>query len=260
MALLAVACLLAEVQLTRPSGHCSTGPTLLSLLNMRIDTKSTKRVAYVRPAYRDQLRRKFTEESGIKLDELGGIVIDEVSFNELNVFGHVDMRLRVLMDNLDVMCGGIPLLLCGDNHQKPPPAGTPWYRSLVQDAVDHGARVAEGPSMAAARGLQLLHAARRVELTTLMRVNEGEEKEFAGFLKQMRDISHEQPVSDQLLFKLRKVSHLLPGSRPVASRLPPPPRSPACLQLRLPPAGSSRRARPSLSLFLFLCCNSEGEH
>ena len=181
------------------------GPTLLSLFNMRIDTKSTKRVDYVRPAYRDQLRKKFEEESGIKVEELGGIVIDEVSFIELGTFGHVDGRLRALTDNMDLLCGGVPILLCGDNHQKPPPAGTPWYRLLVQNALEDGALVAEGPSMAVSRGLRLLHAARRVELKRLMRVNEGED-EFAGYLQQMRDIGHEQPVPSGLLSKLRKVS------------------------------------------------------
>ena len=66
-------------------GPCVTGPTLLALLNMKIDTKSTRRVADCRPAYRDLLRKKFEDESGVKLDELGGIVIDEVSFNEIAV-------------------------------------------------------------------------------------------------------------------------------------------------------------------------------
>ena len=176
------------------------------MLNMRIDTKNARRVDYVRPAYRDQLRKKFEEEAGFKIDELGGIVIDEVSFNEVGIFGHVDGRLRAMTGNMDVMCGGIPILLCGDNHQKPPPAGTPWYRSLVQNALEGGALVAEGPSMAVSRGLRLLQAARRVELTRLMRVNEGEQKDFAEYLKQMRDIACEQPVSGTLLQELRKVS------------------------------------------------------
>ena len=181
------------------------GPTLLSLFNMKIDTKSTKRVDYIRPAHRDKVRKKFEEESGIKVEELGGIVIDEVSFIELGTFGHVDGRLRALTGNMYLMCGGVPVLLCGDNHQKPPPAGTPWYRLLVQNALEGGALVAEGPSLAISRGLRLLHAARRVELKRLMRVNEGEE-EFAGFLLQMRNIGHEQPVPSGLLDKLRKVS------------------------------------------------------
>ena len=35
-----------------------------------------------------------------------------------SVFGHVDHVLRAMTGNLDVPCGGVPILLCGDNHQK----------------------------------------------------------------------------------------------------------------------------------------------
>ena len=181
------------------------GPTLLSLFNMRIDAKNAKRAALVPPALREKLRRKFEEESGVRLADLGGIVIDEVSFNELNLFGHLDARLRALTDSVGVLCGGVPILLCGDNHQKPPPGGTPWYRSMVKNALADGATVAGGTSMAAARGLRVLHAARRVELTRLMRVEKGEEK-FVQFLKQMRDTDAERPVSPGLLESLRPLS------------------------------------------------------
>ncbi len=44
--------------------------------------------------------------------------------------------LRALTGNLDVPCGGIPLLLCGDNHQKPPPGDCQWYRELVESLPD----------------------------------------------------------------------------------------------------------------------------
>lgn len=87
---------------------------MLALLNMKIDTKNAKHVAYERPALRDKLRKKFALESGVQVEDIGGIVIDEVSFNEINVFGHIDCRLRVLTGNMDVMCGGIPILLCGE--------------------------------------------------------------------------------------------------------------------------------------------------
>ena len=39
------------------------------------------------------------------------------------------------MGNPNVPCGGIPLLLCGDNHQKPPPGDVQWYVELVQGLV-----------------------------------------------------------------------------------------------------------------------------
>ena len=63
-------------------------------------------------------RAKFFSECGVSLDDVGGIVIDEVSFITAAVFGHVDHVLRAMTGNLDVPCGGVPILLCGDNHQK----------------------------------------------------------------------------------------------------------------------------------------------
>ena len=118
-------------------------------------------------------RAKFASECGVSLDDIGGIVIDEVSFITAAVFGHVDHMLRVrrpmvapmqehpcspmpthahpcspmlthahscspmlthahpcspmpththprqaVTGNLHVPCGGIPILLSGDNHQK----------------------------------------------------------------------------------------------------------------------------------------------
>ena len=59
--------------------------------------------------------------------------------------------------------------------------------------------------MAAARGLQLLQSARRVELRRLMRVAEGEEA-FTAFLKEMRNTDAEQPVPAKLLSGLHTVS------------------------------------------------------
>lgn len=67
------------------------------------------------------------------------------------------------------------------------------------------ALIAEGPSMAAARGLQLLRAARCVTLKRVMRVNPGED-EFLKHLNSMRDIDSMQPVPSELLHSLRKVS------------------------------------------------------
>jgi hypothetical protein len=87
------------------------GPTLLSLLNMRINTKAAKRISCLNQADITKLRKKFESESGVKVDELGGIVIDEVSFTEAQVFGHLDARLRCLTGHMDVICGGIPILL-----------------------------------------------------------------------------------------------------------------------------------------------------
>ena len=110
------------------------------------------------------MRKKFAAECGVQIEDVGGIVIDEVSFNELQIFGHLDSRLRQLTGNTDVMCGGIPILLTGDNHQKPPSNGTPWYKELVDDAEAGGVLLGGGTSSAKACGLRLLKSAWRVKL------------------------------------------------------------------------------------------------
>ena len=181
----------------------SGGPTLLSMLNLRARNGSASRIMRLQQADRVRLRQKFEEETGIKVDELGGIVVDEVSFADCETLGHMDERLRELTGNIDLMCGGIPLLLCGDCHQKPPPAGTPWYRVMVQNAMDNGRLVSKGLTDAVTRGMTLLHMARRVELRRLMRVLNGE-KAFVSLLTQLRNPNVEQPVSAELLRRLEQ--------------------------------------------------------
>jgi hypothetical protein len=57
----------------------------------------------------------------------------EISFIGTTVFGHVDRGFRILLDSaqLDQTLWAMPMLLCGDNHQKTPLGGTPWYQYLV---------------------------------------------------------------------------------------------------------------------------------
>ena len=90
------------------------GPTLLSVFNLGVESKNSKRIEQMSHGRREAARKKFKDECGVEIDNIGGIVIDEVSFNELEIFGHLDARLRQLTGNVDVVCGGIPLLLCGD--------------------------------------------------------------------------------------------------------------------------------------------------
>jgi hypothetical protein len=72
--------------------------------------------------------RKFQNESGAPIEEFGGIVIDGISFIDTAIFGHVDKAFSILLGSAEsdkTICGGLPLLICSDNHQKPPPGGTP---------------------------------------------------------------------------------------------------------------------------------------
>ena len=94
------------------------GPTLLALMSLSITCKNARDVRQLSDVAVAAARAKFFSECGVSLDDVGGIVIDEVSFITAAVFGHVDHVLRAMTGNLDVPCGGVPILLCGDNHQK----------------------------------------------------------------------------------------------------------------------------------------------
>ena len=133
-----------------------------------------------------------------------------MSFNEIKVFGHLDVQLRILTGNRHVLCGGIPLLLCGDCFQKQPPGanGCSFYKSLVVSAEKAGDVDTHGPSTHA-KGLHLMKMAKRVVLTRLMRVDthDAEAKTFTEIQLHMRDVAAKQPVSDTLIQRLRVVSH-----------------------------------------------------
>ena len=179
------------------------GPTLLSLLNLSIESKSATRVKQLSPQQCTAAREKFFQECGVRIEDVGGIVVDEVSFIELVLFGHIDSRLQQLTGNVGVLCGGIPLLLLGDNFQKPPPAGTPWFKELVLDAVGDGAMASAGTNSAKVRGLRLLRAARKVTLVRLMRA--AGDQPFIDVQRHMRRTDVAQPVDPAFLEQLSVV-------------------------------------------------------
>ncbi len=164
------------------------GPTILKLLNLNVRSKSKTKVRLEGAGLQHLMLQKFKEECGAPVEEFGAVVIDEISFIDAGIFGHVDHGFGILlgttkMDNS--MCGGLPVLLCGDNHQKPPPGGTPWYQFMVKVAAKEnkdplilGARVAKN------RGLNLLKSAHRVELKRLMRARD--DPDFIDHQLQMR--------------------------------------------------------------------------
>ena len=75
----------------------------------------------------------------------------------------------------------------------------------MENALDEGALVGKGPTSAAARGLQLLQVATRVQLERNMRVK-ADEKDFLEVLQHMRKTGIERPVPTKLMRRLRKVS------------------------------------------------------
>ena len=138
-------------------------------MSLNITCKNARDVRQLSDVAVAAARAKFFSECGVSLDDVGGIVIDEVSFITAAVFGHVDHVLRAMTGNLDVPCGGVPILLCGDNHQKPPPGDSFWYKELVESLPgvvikskrgDAGTVV--GTYNARACGIKLLKSARKV--------------------------------------------------------------------------------------------------
>jgi hypothetical protein len=184
------------------------GPTILKLLNMSVKGKSAQLVKTGNAEDQQKMLRKFQEECGAPIEEFGAVIIDEISFIDATVFGHIDRGFAILLGTTqmdDCICGGMPFLLCGDNHQKPPPGGTPWYQYLVQVAAketeDPMARLS---SFAKQRGFKLLTSARRVELKRLMRARD--DQAFIDHQLQMRQTGLRQPISDQFLAQLRTVT------------------------------------------------------
>ena len=148
------------------------GPTLLSLCNMGIASKHAKTLPRFSATQREALLKKFELEAGFPIEKLEALCIDEISFLDDALFGHVDHRFRVMTGNHDVYLGGIPLLLSGDNFQKPPPQSTPWFKTMVWSATPNSETANQmvlKPDGPAARGLALLQSAYRIELVRIMR-------------------------------------------------------------------------------------------
>ena len=174
------------------------GPTLLSLLGMGIIDKSVAVLSPRSAAAVVTMRDKFRLEAGRDIAAIGALCIDEVSFNDARLFGHVDHRLRLLTGNLQSPFGGLPVLLCGDNYQKPPPKSTPWFQTLVQDSLKvRDGDTAEGQGgcrSAIAAGLAVLRLARRFTLWRNMRAHGN--PAFADWLAGLRRGRAGLPVSD----------------------------------------------------------------
>lgn len=184
------------------------GPTLLRLLNLNINNKRALTVLVGDAMIREKMCRKFENECGAPIEEFGGVVIDEISFIDTATFGHADRAFSILLgtDHLDeTFCGGMPVLLCGDNHQKPPPGGTPWYQYIMKTvSKEIEDPLVYGCTHAKQRGLLFLKAARRVDLKRLMRARN--DPTFIDFQLQMRQTDLLHPIPDIFVDSLRTVS------------------------------------------------------
>ena len=65
-------------------------------MSLSITCKNARDVRQLSDVAVAAARAKFFSECGVSLDDVGGIVIDEVSFITAAVFGHVDHVLRAM--------------------------------------------------------------------------------------------------------------------------------------------------------------------
>ncbi|KAJ8600565.1 hypothetical protein CTAYLR_009490, partial [Chrysophaeum taylorii] len=137
-----------------------------------------------------EARTKFQALCGVTYDDVAGLVIDEISFVDAALIGHVDACARALTGAWDVPFGGIPVLLA-DNFQKPIPGREEWYKTMVNRALAPSSTV-ETPRHATSAGLRILAAAPVFELTRIMRAVH--DPPFDAMLA-MRDTTSTAPIT-----------------------------------------------------------------
>ena len=77
------------------------------------------------------IQNKFLKECGAPADKVSALIIDEISFVDAAMLGHVSNNLSMLLryvngnenghddaSNGAAACGGLSVMLCGDCHQK----------------------------------------------------------------------------------------------------------------------------------------------
>ena len=167
---------LGKVVVTAYSGVAAAlfgGPILMALINLNLQTKAVKTCCEFDPAQTEVLRKKWLLECGSEASELAVLIVDEISFCDDEIIGHLEWRLRHLTGNLEVFAGGVVLLFAGDNFQKAPPGGVPWYHELVCAATGklkpEGVAAVANPRSTKGRGLSALRRFKLVELWRILR-------------------------------------------------------------------------------------------
>lgn len=185
------------------------GPTLLALLNMS-PAQRQQNLRKDAPAMMARMRTKFEQECGIPPERVAVLIIDEISFVDVNTLGHVSHNFSLLLEtqlkdgDKRTLCGGLPIMLCGDNHQIPAPKVTPWFATLVEAAHDRSLRQRSESGSPRPQGLAMLRQARLVSLVRQMRAIE--DPDFVRDQNEMRSTSELQPVRKEFLDSIKVIS------------------------------------------------------
>jgi ATP-dependent DNA helicase PIF1 len=114
----------------------------------------------------DKLRRLRDKFRNVRL-----LVIDEISMVPVDLLGHVNHRLQVIMEKPNILFGGLVVVMMGDFRQLPPVMG-PSIAVQVTNMACAGEVVAAGS--AAASAVTAFQAARVFFLTDQMRCRDAE--------------------------------------------------------------------------------------
>ena len=183
------------------------GSTLLRLFNLGSNRGSSLPGSIRLLGEQDlqKLRERFKAECGTDFDDVGGIVIDEVSFCSAKVLGFVESRMRQLARD-ERPWGNVPVVLAGDPaFQRSPPGGKSWSDQLVEVAMQERGWTDANPNSAEGAGLAALRSARRIEFTYNMRARK--DKSFADDLRDSRNTASTRPFKWRLVnIKKRSLS------------------------------------------------------
>jgi hypothetical protein len=155
------------------------------------------------------------KEIAKEANDVGLIVLDEGSFNDITILAHVSTRM-IELRKCPLPFGGVPVLLLLDFHQKQCVGGTQLHKALiVADLPDDlllalkvnckGKEKVVISNFDADRiGVNLMRRFRRVNLIQQMRASE--DPEHSAHLTQIRDIHSEQPINESILESLQPLT------------------------------------------------------
>ena len=159
-------------------------PTLLTLCHLPANDMSDEDPDGV---VLQQFRDRFVNVTGIRVDDLAGLIIDEISFLKPEVLGRVSRLFEFARGRKGQLFGGLPVLLAGHLSQLPP-VGAPgtWFMDVLNEERrlrgDTGLRDRTPRELTRnfKVGIAVLRAARRYDLTHNYRAHE--DPEFAKCL------------------------------------------------------------------------------
>ena len=160
-------------------------------------------------------QEKRFKEIAREANDVGLIVLDEGSFNDITILAHISARM-IELRKCTRPFGGVPVILLLDFHQKQCVGGTQLHKALiVADLPDElllalkvnckgKEKVIISNFKADRIGVNLMRRFRRVNLVQQMRSSD--DPEHSAHITQIRDIDSEQPINESILESLQSLT------------------------------------------------------